>query len=213
MAPNGLRHRAISPLLFFAMLVFPHSFQRLLLTSGEIVFSTYNNFASPKSTEFNLRAFRYITEYCGLQRKFCFRLPFLSQLTFFPLNVKLITKTIPKREEGREPVIMHELPVVLDLLRVMDEEAKKRSLHKVSRIRLVIGELSSIIDESVQMYFEIAAKDSVCANATLEFEHRPAVLKCLKCGKEFPHEKSFSCPDCGGDATLVKGTGILYRIL
>ena len=102
---------------------------------------------------------------------------------------------------------MHELPVVLDLVRVMKEEAQKRGFRKITEIRLVIGELSSIVDESVQMYFEVAAKDSPCARAKLVFEHRPAMLRCEKCGKEFPHERSFQCPDCGGDSVLVKGTG------
>lgn len=102
---------------------------------------------------------------------------------------------------------MHELPVVLDIINVIKEEAQKRGFQKITKITLVIGELSSIVDESVQMYFEVAAKDTPCANAALVFEHRPAMLKCAACGKEFPHEKSFCCPACGGDATLVKGTG------
>lgn len=107
---------------------------------------------------------------------------------------------------------MHELPVVLDIIRVIDEEAKKRNFQKITQINLVIGELSSIVDESVQMYFEIAAKDSPCSNAKLIFEHRPAMLKCEHCGKEFPHEKNFSCPECGGDSVLVKGTGTEFYI-
>ena len=107
---------------------------------------------------------------------------------------------------------MHELPVVLDIVRVMDEEAKKRGFEKVTQIDLVIGELSSIIGESVQMYFEVVAENSVCAGALLTFEHRPAILKCKKCGREFPHEKSFNCPDCGGDAVLVKNTGREFYI-
>jgi hydrogenase nickel incorporation protein HypA/HybF len=52
---------------------------------------------------------------------------------------------------------MHELPVVMDIVRVIGEEANKRSLKKITQIDLVIGELSAIMDESVQMYFEIIA--------------------------------------------------------
>lgn len=107
---------------------------------------------------------------------------------------------------------MHELPVVLDIIRVMKEEAEKRGFQKITKISLVIGELSSIVDESVQMYFEVAAKDTPCAEAKLVFEHRPAILKCGSCGKEFPHEKSFNCPFCGGDSVLVKGTGSEFYI-
>lgn len=107
---------------------------------------------------------------------------------------------------------MHELPVVIDIVRVMDEEAKKRNLIKVTQINLVIGELSSIIDESVQMYFEVIAEKSCCAGAKLTFEHVPAMLKCTRCGEEFPHSKSFDCPSCGGESVLVKGTGREFYI-
>ena len=108
---------------------------------------------------------------------------------------------------------MHELPVVLDIVRIMDEEAKKHKFQKITRIDLVIGELSSIIDESVQMYFEVAAKSSPCAGAKLIFERRSAMLKCQCCGTEFPHEKScFQCPVCNGDSVLIKGTGNEFYI-
>ena len=107
---------------------------------------------------------------------------------------------------------MHELPVVLDMIRTVEEEVGKRDLHKVDRIDLVIGELSSIVGESVQMYFDVASENSVCAGAKLTFDHRPAMLRCTECGREFPHEKSFSCPDCGGDAVLVKDTGREFYI-
>ena len=107
---------------------------------------------------------------------------------------------------------MHELPVVLDIIRVADEAAEKNGFRKITKIDLVIGELSSIVDESVQMYFEIAAKDGPCSGAELVFEHRPALLKCRDCGRTFPHAKSFCCPVCGGDSVLVKGTGREFYI-
>jgi hydrogenase nickel incorporation protein HypA/HybF len=107
---------------------------------------------------------------------------------------------------------MHELPIVLDIIRVMKGEAKKHGFHEITKITLVIGELSSVVDESVQMYFEVAAKDTPCANAKLVFEHRPAMLKCTVCGTEFPHEKSFDCPACGGSSVLIKGTGTEFYI-
>jgi len=62
------------------------------------------------------------------------------------------------------------------------------------------------------MYFEIAAKDSPCSQARLTFEHCPAMLRCEKCGKKFPHIRSFNCPDCGGDSVLMKGTGNEFYI-
>jgi hydrogenase nickel incorporation protein HypA/HybF len=107
---------------------------------------------------------------------------------------------------------MHELPVVIDIVRVIEQEASKRNMKEITQIYLVIGELSSIMDESVQMYFEIIAQNSVCAGAKLVFEHRPAMLKCPVCKKEFSHTRSFNCPVCGGDSVLVKGTGREFYI-
>jgi len=107
---------------------------------------------------------------------------------------------------------MHELAVVLDIVCIMKEESQKRGFTKITRIDLVIGELSAVIDESVQMYFEIMAKDSACADAILKFEHRPAMLECSNCGMKFPHEKSFACPACGGDSILIKDTGHEFYI-
>ena len=50
---------------------------------------------------------------------------------------------------------MHELPVVMDIIREMDEQAQKCGFEKITEIDLVIGELSSVVDESVQMYFDV----------------------------------------------------------
>lgn len=107
---------------------------------------------------------------------------------------------------------MHELPVVLDIIRVMDEEAEKHGFTKITQINLVIGELSSIIGESVQMYFEAVAEGHACADAKLTFENRPAMLKCKECGNEFPHAKDFTCPKCGGDSVLLRDTGREFYI-
>lgn len=102
---------------------------------------------------------------------------------------------------------MHELPVVEDVIRVVGEQAKERGFHKVTRITLVIGELASVMDESVQMYFELLAEGTPCEGALLVFEHTSALFRCSACGLEFPHEREFVCPRCGADAVLVKGTG------
>lgn len=107
---------------------------------------------------------------------------------------------------------MHEYPVVVDIVRIMDDEAQKSGFEKITQINLVIGELSSIMDESVQMYFDVLSEKSRCAGAQLNFEHVRAMLKCQKCGREFPHKRSFDCPECGGDSVLVKGTGREFYI-
>lgn len=95
----------------------------------------------------------------------------------------------------------------MELIRIVGEETKERGISKVKRISLVEGELASVMDESVQMYFEVLAENTPCAGATLTFEHVGAALRCSVCGHEFEHKKSFDCPICGGESLLIKGTG------
>ena len=40
---------------------------------------------------------------------------------------------------------MHELPVVQDIIRTMDEESERNGLKKIDSVELVIGELSSVV--------------------------------------------------------------------
>lgn len=79
---------------------------------------------------------------------------------------------------------MHELPIVQDVIKQATASALKLGVEDIKSITLVIGELSSVIDESVQMYFELLAENTPCRNAVLKFEHRPALLKCESCGAE-----------------------------
>lgn len=102
---------------------------------------------------------------------------------------------------------MHELPIVLGLLKTIENSARENRITKVTTIRIRIGELADVVDDCVQMYFDMASAGTVCEGAKLEFLRNPAVLRCTKCGKEFPHVHDFTCPDCGGEAILVRGTG------
>ncbi len=107
---------------------------------------------------------------------------------------------------------MHELPVVQDLIKTLDEESREKGIERINRINLKIGELSGIIGECVQMYFDILSAGHSSEKAELRFIRVPAMLRCENCGKEFPHEKSFDCPDCGSMGKLIKGSGREFLI-
>lgn len=102
---------------------------------------------------------------------------------------------------------MHELPVVEDLIKTLDGESEEKNITGIKAVNLRIGELSGIMGECVQMYFDVLSRGHSCERAVLNITHVPAMLKCDKCGRKFSHEKSFDCPDCGGMGKLVKGSG------
>jgi hydrogenase nickel incorporation protein HypA/HybF len=80
---------------------------------------------------------------------------------------------------------MHELAVTQSLLETASDYAKRNNAKRVIALNLIIGDLSGIIDESVQFYWDFVSKDTICAESQLSFDHREAIMKCLSCGNEF----------------------------
>ena len=65
-------------------------------------------------------------------------------------------------------------------------------------VYLVIGELSSVVDDSVQFYWDIVSEGTPAAGATLHFRRVPFQLECTDCRIMFePEEGSFECVKCG----------------
>jgi hydrogenase nickel incorporation protein HypA/HybF len=62
----------------------------------------------------------------------------------------------------------------------------------------VIGALSSIVDDSVQFYWDIICKDTLAEGAVLHFRRLSVELECRDCnGKYQPAGEDLACPACG----------------
>lgn len=93
---------------------------------------------------------------------------------------------------------MHEYYVTKSIINTVVEEAKRAGAEKITEIRLAIGDISTIIDESVQMYFDIISEDTLARGAKLVFKRQKAEFKCRECGNVFAKPmKGFECPICG----------------
>jgi hydrogenase nickel incorporation protein HypA/HybF len=92
---------------------------------------------------------------------------------------------------------MHELSVTESMIGVVLRHAQANNATKVTRINMVLGDMSSVMEESVRFYFEIIAKDTIAQDAELDFRRTKLITKCSDCGKEFEVvEYDFTCPDC-----------------
>jgi hydrogenase nickel incorporation protein HypA/HybF len=94
---------------------------------------------------------------------------------------------------------MHELAVTESLLKTACDYANRNNAHKVDSLNITIGDLSSIISDSVQFYWDIISKNTVCERAVLNFNRIPAKFICIECEIEFELDgRLCPCPQCGG---------------
>ena len=107
---------------------------------------------------------------------------------------------------------MHELAVTESILKTSLEYALKEQAKKVTDVFLVIGKLSSYVDDSIQFYWDFVSKDSICSKAKLHFERIPARLLCKDCQAEFTLTDDLSpCPNCGSSRLNIL-SGDEFRI-
>jgi len=93
---------------------------------------------------------------------------------------------------------MHELPVTESILNISLDHAKKAGARKIVCINIVIGQLSTVVDDSIQFYWDIISKDTIAEGARLNFKRIKAEMLCLSCNQLFePDGISFQCPNCG----------------
>ncbi|MBM4446369.1 MAG: hydrogenase maturation nickel metallochaperone HypA [Chloroflexi bacterium] len=94
---------------------------------------------------------------------------------------------------------MHELVITQNILDIVLKEAKAAPANKVTKINLVIGELSGVVSDSVLFYFDFLKKGNAAEGATLDFKLVPAELRCRDCLIAFnPKDSAWICPDCQG---------------
>jgi len=94
---------------------------------------------------------------------------------------------------------MHELAVTESILEIATRHAQQANASRVTDIYLVIGQLSSIVDDSVEFYWDAITEDTLCHGAKLHFKRIPARMHCQDCGGEFELSSQLEpCPQCGG---------------
>lgn len=100
---------------------------------------------------------------------------------------------------------MHELPVTEEILRIATAHADGR---RITAIYLVIGELTSFIDDTIQFYFDLLSPDTLAEGAQLHFRRVATRFRCRGCGEEFtPQQLDWRCPACdalGGEVIAGK---------
>lgn len=110
---------------------------------------------------------------------------------------------------------MHELAVTQNILRISLEEAEKHAAKRVKEIRLQVGELSDLVPECIQTYFEFVSSGSKAEGALIKIQRIPIIVQCQLCGEEEEiGRKQFRCPACGSDRIkIIRGREFLIESL
>lgn len=79
--------------------------------------------------------------------------------------------------------LMHEMPVTQSLLNMVLERAEG---HRVTDVYLKVGRMSSIMPDSVEVFFDYLSRETLAEGAQLHFEILPLEMTCQNCGQLVP---------------------------
>ena len=87
---------------------------------------------------------------------------------------------------------MHELPITESILEISLRHAERANSRRIVSIYLVIGQMATVIDDSVQFYWDMIAKGTIAEGAELKFRRIPVTLQCQVCLQQYsPGKEDF----------------------
>ena len=94
---------------------------------------------------------------------------------------------------------MHELSIVSSVVDSVMESLERYPGARVKEVRLRVGALSAVVEDSLQFCYEIATADTPLEGSKLVVKILPVVMHCARCDAdvELQSVQSFRCPRCG----------------
>ncbi len=103
---------------------------------------------------------------------------------------------------------MHELSVAQGIVDIIGQHVPQQELANVRAVRLRIGAVAGIVQDSLEFSFAVITADTPLAHAAPVIETVPFIVKCNRCGAESQNEQGIIlCSQCGSsETTVVSGT-------
>ncbi len=100
---------------------------------------------------------------------------------------------------------MHELSIAASIVESVTEAASAHPGARVKEVRLRVGALASVVEDSLQFCWGLATEGSPLAGATLVIDKLPVIVHCDACGDtQIEGVQSFRCPRCGALAADLR---------
>ncbi len=99
---------------------------------------------------------------------------------------------------------MHELYATQAIFDRALEKAAEQNAKRITDAYIVVGEISTYTDDSVEFYWEEISKGTLAEGSKLHFRHVPAELQCMSCSTKYhPQEDEIVCPNCGSTGARI----------
>ena len=94
---------------------------------------------------------------------------------------------------------MHELSIIASIVDTVTESVAAYKGARVVEVRLRVGALASVVEDSLQFCFGIATEGTPLEGSRLVVKTLPVVMHCAGCDAdvELDGVQSFRCPRCG----------------
>jgi len=110
---------------------------------------------------------------------------------------------------------MHEVGIADEIKAIVLEKLKENKASKVKKIKLIIGELTSIVPDALTFAFEVVSKETPLEGVKVEIKVVKMKGRCKKCGREFTIEDfNYICPECkNADIKLIAGKEMILHTI
>ena len=101
---------------------------------------------------------------------------------------------------------MHELSIAAGIVDAVTESVAAYPGARVKEVRIKVGSLASVIEDSLQFCWDLTIEGTPLAGAKLVVNVLPVIVHCAKCGRDGELEslQSFRCPHCGEPASDLR---------
>jgi hydrogenase nickel incorporation protein HypA/HybF len=101
---------------------------------------------------------------------------------------------------------MHELSIISSVVESVIDSLEKYPGARVVEVRLKVGALAAVVEESLQFCYGIATEDTPLAGSRLVVNVLPVRVHCAACGADTAIEslQSFRCAQCGEPAIDIR---------
>ena len=92
---------------------------------------------------------------------------------------------------------MHELGIVMGIVKQMEEYKVENNLEKIEKLVLQIGELSGVVPKYIEDVYPMAVEGTALENTELVLEETPGIGYCEDCGFRYNLVRNDNiCPKC-----------------